>query len=94
MLSMILGKTIDTSGLRERDISVLTLVRRSKVIPNPRGDRTLEAEDRLLCFGKLESMRDLVPERRRRRSRPKVLPLPEDPIPDPESAPAIEPDPT
>ena len=42
----------------------------------------MEADDRLLCFGKLESMRDLVPERRRRRARPVVQPLPDDPIPD------------
>jgi ribosomal protein S6--L-glutamate ligase len=74
----ILGKTIAESGLRERDVTVLTLTRGTKVIPNPKGSRVLEPDDRLLCFGKLEFMRDLVPERRRRRSRPKVRPLPED----------------
>jgi ribosomal protein S6--L-glutamate ligase len=89
----IVGKTITESGLRERDISVLTLVRGSKVIPNPRSDRTLEADDRLLCFGKLESMRDLVPERRRRRLRSKIQALPTDPISEPALVPAIEPDP-
>jgi ribosomal protein S6--L-glutamate ligase len=78
----IVGKTIAESGLRDRDITVLTLTRGTTVIPNPRVERVLEAEDRLLCFGKLDSMRDLVPERRRRRSRPKVRPLPADPIPD------------
>jgi ribosomal protein S6--L-glutamate ligase len=78
----IVGKTIAESGLRDRDITVLTLTRGTTVIPNPRIERVLEPEDRLLCFGKLDSMRDLVPERRRRRSRPKVRPLPADPIPD------------
>ncbi len=74
----LLGKPIDGSGLRQRDITVLTLTRGTTVIPNPRGERILEAEDRLLCFGRLESMRDLVPERRRRRGRPKIRPLPHD----------------
>jgi len=78
----IVGKTLAESGLRERDITVLTLTRGTTVIPNPRVDRVLEPDDRLLCFGKLEAMRDLVPERRRRPSRPKIRPLPDDPIPD------------
>ncbi len=78
----IVGKTIRESRLRDLDIQVLTLTRGTKVIPNPRGNRELEPGDRLLCFGRLESMRDLVPERRRRKSRPKVAPLPEDPLPE------------
>ncbi len=77
--SSLVGKTLD-EGLADRDIKVLTLNRGPKVIPNPKGSRELEAGDRLVCFGKLESMRDLVPARRRRR-RPKVQPLPDEPIP-------------
>lgn len=76
----LVGTTIAESGLRERDIAVLTLTRGTTVIPNPRSTRVLEPEDRLLCFGKLEEMRDLVPERRRRKSSPKLKPLPEDPL--------------
>jgi len=76
----ILGKAIGESGLRERDISVLTLTRGTTVIPNPKSSRVLEADDRLLCFGKLEEMRDLVPARRRRRSRTKLQPLPQDAV--------------
>ena len=78
----IVGRRLGESGLRERDISVLTLTRGTRVIPNPKADRVLEADDRLLCFGKQEAMRDLVPERRRRRARPTVLPLPEHPLPE------------
>ena len=74
--SALVGKTIGESGLREADITVLTLNRGSKVIPNPRSDRVLEAEDRLVCFGKHASMRDLVPARRRTRRR-KIRALPE-----------------
>jgi ribosomal protein S6--L-glutamate ligase len=40
----------------------------------------LEAEDRLLCFGRLEEMRSMIPERRRRRA--KVRKLPKEPIPE------------
>jgi ribosomal protein S6--L-glutamate ligase len=74
------GKTIGESGLRDRDISVLTLHRDTDVIPNPRDSRKLEANDRLLCFGNLEEMRDMIPARRRRRAR--VRKLPEHPLPD------------
>lgn len=74
------GKTIAESGLRDRDITVLTLTRGTTVIPNPRHSRLLEPNDRLLCFGKLDEMRELVPARRRRRARPKVQPLPDDPL--------------
>lgn len=69
------GKTIAESGLREEDINVLSLHRATKVIPNPRSERQLEAGDRLLCFGKYESMRHLVPARIRRRRRPPIEPL-------------------
>ena len=71
------GQTISRSGLRERDINVLTLHGGMAVIPNPRAERELQAGDRLLCFGKLESMRDLIPARARRARRPKVKRLQE-----------------
>lgn len=68
------GQSIDGSGLRAKDIVVLTLHRGTTVIPNPKGSRILEDGDRVLCFGKLESMRDLVPARRTR-ERAQVVPL-------------------
>ena len=74
--SEFVGKTIDESGLPEQDINVLTLYRGTTVIPNPRLKRTLEPHDRLLCFGKLESMRSMVPEKVRKRRSPKVKSLP------------------
>jgi ribosomal protein S6--L-glutamate ligase len=63
----IVGKTIEDSGLRDRDITVLTLHRGAQVIANPRPGNVLEAEDRLLCFGKLEEMRSMIPDRKQRR---------------------------
>ncbi len=70
------GKTIAESGLRDKDINVLSLRRGITVIPNPKSSRPLEGGDRLLCFGKLDSMRHLVPERTRRRRRPHIEELP------------------
>ncbi|QGN31904.1 RimK family alpha-L-glutamate ligase [Microlunatus sp. Gsoil 973] len=75
----LIGKTLGDSGLRERDIAVLTLHRGPSVIPNPQADHILEADDRLLCFGKLEEMRSLIPERPKRR--PRVKRLPKQPLP-------------
>jgi len=69
------GKSIAESGLREKDINALTLHRDGKVIPNPNASRVLEPEDKLLCFGRLESMRALVPEKTRKRRRPKMKDL-------------------
>ena len=76
------GKTIKDSGLRDKDINVLTLYRGTTVIPNPRSERQLEAGDRLLCFGKLELMRDSIPAKTRRKRRPKVKELPDLPVAD------------
>ncbi len=75
-------KSISDSGLREKDINALTLYRGEKTIPNPRSDRLLEPGDRLLCFGKLERMRDLIPAKTRRKRRPKVKDLPDLPVAD------------
>lgn len=71
----LVGRTIADSGLRDRDIVVLTLNRGTTVISNPKTTRVLEAGDRMLCYGKLESMRDLVPARRKRKKKRKVQKL-------------------
>jgi ribosomal protein S6--L-glutamate ligase len=68
------GQKLGESGLAERDITVLTVHRGTTVIPNPKRSTVLEAGDRLLCFGKLEEMRSMVPERRRRRAKVRKLP--------------------
>ncbi len=76
--SELVGKTIDASGLREKDIAVLTLNRDKSVISNPKGTRELAANDRLLCYGKLDSMRGLIPEKSQRKRKPKVRKLDQD----------------
>ena len=69
------GKTIAETKLRDSDVNVLTLYRGDTEIPNPRAERTLRAEDRLLCFGKLDAMRGLLAPKSQRRRRPKIKSL-------------------
>ena len=65
--SELCGKTIKTSGLRDRDVIVLTIQRESVSIPNPRNDREILAGDTLLCFGKTLTLKGLAPPSPRRR---------------------------
>lgn len=74
--SELVGGPLAESGLRDKDVTVLTLHRGPRVIPNPRPGLALEDGDRLLCFGKLEEMRSMIPARRPRR----VKKLPRTPI--------------
>ena len=73
--SKFIGKTITENKFSDNDVNVLTLYRGAKVIPNPRSDRVLEPGDKLLCFGKLEAMRGMIPARARRQRAPKVQEL-------------------
>lgn len=73
--SVFVGKSIAETGMRDSDINALTLYRDAKVIPNPRADRVLEPGDRLLCFGKLEAMRSMVPKKARKKRLPEVQEL-------------------
>ncbi|MCO8120125.1 RimK family alpha-L-glutamate ligase [Stieleria sp. TO1_6] len=73
--SHFVGMTITDAAFSEQDINVLTLYRGKTVIPNPRPSRTLEAGDRLLCFGKQESMKSMVPSKTRKQRAPKIKKL-------------------
>jgi len=73
--SDLIGKTLDESGLLERDFTVLNLHQGIKVISNPKTSRVLEADDKLLCYGKLDAMRDLIPEKKRRKRKAKAKKL-------------------
>ena len=59
--SELCGKTVKSSGLRDRDVIVLTIQRDSVAIPNPRTDREILAGDTLLCFGKTLTLKGLAP---------------------------------
>ncbi len=74
--SPFVGKSIKESGLRELDIVVITLERAGQTIPNPKVVRELEAGDKLLCFGKIETMKDWIPERpKRRKTKKRNVPI-------------------
>ena len=65
----LVGKTIAETGLRDRDIVVLTLYRNATVISNPKTSRVLEINDRMLCYGRLDAMRGMTPPRRSKKSK-------------------------
>lgn len=68
--SVFVGKTIEGTELRNKDIVVLTLKRGASVISNPKNSRVIEAGDELLCYGKSESMKHLVtPKIKKRKAR-------------------------
>ncbi|MEZ4226852.1 MAG: 30S ribosomal protein S6--L-glutamate ligase [Polyangiaceae bacterium] len=64
--SELCGKVLRDSGLRERDVQVLSITRGSVTIPNPRGDRELLAGDIVLCFGKHITLKGFIPAEARR----------------------------
>lgn len=70
--SELCGQTIQGSGLRDRDVIVLTIQRDRITIPNPRLDREIMAGDVLLCFGKTLTLRGLTPPRKPKKRRKKT----------------------
>jgi ribosomal protein S6--L-glutamate ligase len=75
--SELAGKTLRESALRDRDVQVLSISRGSVVIPNPGGDSEVLPGDVLVCFGKLLTLKGLMPLKLRRpatgeRTRPGV----------------------
>lgn len=73
--SKYIGMTIQDTAFRDQDVNILTLYRGKTVIPNPKASRQLEANDRLLCFGKRESMKQMIPVKARKQRAPKVKKL-------------------
>jgi len=67
--SPLAGKTLAESGLRDRDILVLSIDRNEAVIQNPKGTRVVLAGDTLLCFGQLSALRQEVPRKKRPRKK-------------------------
>jgi ribosomal protein S6--L-glutamate ligase len=59
--SEFVGKSVRDTGLRERDVVVLSIQRGGIVIPNPKHEREILAGDVLLCYGVQTALRSLVP---------------------------------
>lgn len=60
--SMLCNKTLQEAGLRDLDVLVLSMKRKGETIPNPRGSREILAGDLLLCYGKLDVLKQFIPE--------------------------------
>lgn len=56
--SPVLDKTLAESGLRKYDITVLAITRDGKTSANLSADTKLLLNDELLCFGKLQNIKD------------------------------------
>lgn len=75
--SHFVGKSIEETGLRDHDVVVLTLRHKGMVISNPKNSRVLEADDSLLCYGRSEHMKGLIPAKKNaRRKVGKLKPRP------------------
>jgi hypothetical protein len=58
--SPVLNKTLAKSQLREEDIMVLATLRGGETIPNPAANMKILLGDELICFGKLENIRNKI----------------------------------
>ena len=54
-----IGQTIAEANFREREVLVLSITRGSVVIPAPKGDVPVLEGDKLLCYGKLLTIKTL-----------------------------------
>ncbi len=64
--------TLRESKLRDRDVQVLSVTRGSVVIPNPAGDHQILPGDVMLCFGKLITLKGLIPKNVAKRRKKKT----------------------
>lgn len=55
--SPLTGKTLVESELRNHDVTVLAIERKGEIMPNPHRDVKILLGDRLICFGKLDNIR-------------------------------------
>ena len=58
--SPVLDKTLLESGLRGRDITVLAVIRAGETMPNPSARTKIALSDELVCFGRLENIRNTI----------------------------------
>lgn len=57
--STLQNRAIQDSGLRSKDITVLAVVRLGETMPNPTAQTRIQLDDQLICFGKLENIREV-----------------------------------
>ena len=54
----LLNKTLSESHLKQHDVLVLSIERDDRHITNPNADTKIILGDKLVCFGKLDSIRE------------------------------------
>ncbi len=54
----LIGKPLHESGLRKEDINVLAIVRGAETTPNPSPNMKILEGDEMICFGKLDHIRE------------------------------------
>lgn len=64
-------KALRDTPLDEQNIHVIHITRNKSIIPNPKGDDEILEGDWLLCYGELQALRGLMPERKQRRKKKK-----------------------
>ncbi len=58
--SKLAGRTLSESGFREKDLLVLSIERDEGIIPVPKDQAKIGVGDRLICYGKMENLKDLL----------------------------------
>ncbi|MFP4106394.1 MAG: RimK family alpha-L-glutamate ligase [Phycisphaerae bacterium] len=64
-------KELQQTHLKDQEVMVMTIDRNGLAIPSPSGDTTIFPGDKLLCFGKLLTLRGLIPPKKRKKRRKK-----------------------
>jgi K+/H+ antiporter YhaU regulatory subunit KhtT len=58
--SKVAGLSLSESGFKEKDLMILSVERDEEMIPVPKAQTKIRVGDRLICFGKLENLKELV----------------------------------
>jgi len=58
--SPVVNKTLSDSALRSQDVTVLAITRAGKTTANPTANSEILLDDELLCFGKLENIKNRI----------------------------------
>lgn len=63
------NKMLRETDLNDRNILVISITRQLSQIPIPKGDTRILSGDKLVCFGELRELRNLLPEKLRKKKK-------------------------
>ena len=68
------NKALRDTDLSSRSIQVISITKPNKsIIPNPNGDEVIEPGDTLLCYGEQTELRALIPPRKKKRRKRRIM---------------------